>query len=56
VLQADRDALRALAQAGVELSQAYDDSDQARVSAALAASLEVMARLHGLSVALAPRT
>jgi len=55
VVIADQDALRALARAGVELSQAYDDGDQARVSAALASSLEATARLHALSDVLASK-
>jgi len=54
VLAADQDALRALARAGVQLSQAYDDGDQARVSAALASSLQATARLHALTDVLAP--
>jgi hypothetical protein len=48
-LQADEAALSALTQSAVELSQAYDDGDQARVTAALARSLAATARLHALS-------
>jgi hypothetical protein len=48
-LQADEEALSALTSSATELSQAYDDGDQARVSAALARSLEATARLHALS-------
>jgi hypothetical protein len=48
-LKADEDALNALTGSAVELSQAYDDGDQARVSAALAHSLEATARLHALT-------
>jgi len=55
VLQADQAALRSLAQAGVALSQAYDDGDQTRVSAALASSLEATARLHALTDVLQPK-
>jgi hypothetical protein len=54
VLTADQDALRALAHAGVELSQAYDDGDRTRVSAALASSLQATARLHALTDVLSP--
>jgi hypothetical protein len=48
-LQADEAALSALTQSAVDLSQAYDDGDQARVTAALARSLAATARLHALS-------
>jgi hypothetical protein len=47
-LQADEDALTALTGSASELSQAFDDGDQARVSAALARSLEATAQLHAL--------
>ena len=53
-LEADEEALIALTRSAVELSQAYDDGDQARVSAALAHSLEATARLHVLTD-IAPR-
>jgi hypothetical protein len=48
-LQADEEALTTLTQSATELSQAYDDGDEARVAAALARSLEATARLHSLS-------
>jgi hypothetical protein len=48
-LEADREALATLTGSAAELSQAYDDGDQARVSAALAHSLEAIARLHALT-------
>jgi hypothetical protein len=53
-LEADRAALNTLTGSAAELSQAYDDGDQARVSAALAHSLEATARLHALTD-IAPR-
>jgi hypothetical protein len=48
-LAADEDALNQLTGSALELSQAYDDGDQARVAAALAHSLEATARLHALT-------
>jgi hypothetical protein len=48
-LQADAAALGVLTQSAAELSQAYDDGDQARVSAALANSLAATVRLHALA-------
>lgn len=54
-LQADKDALTALTQSATDLSQAYDDGDQARVAAALARSLEATARLHALADEVSPR-
>lgn len=45
-LQADEDALSALTQSAMDLSQAYDDGDEGRVAAALARGLEATARLH----------
>jgi hypothetical protein len=53
-LKAEEEALNALTGSAVELSQAYDDGDQARVSAALAHSLAATARLHALTD-IAPR-
>jgi hypothetical protein len=53
-LEADQEALTTLTGSAAELSQAYDDGDQARVSAALAHTLEATARLHALTD-LAPR-
>jgi hypothetical protein len=47
--QAEGEALTALTQSAVELSQAYDDGDQARVASALAHSLEATAQLHAVS-------
>lgn len=54
-LQADEDALNALTQSALDLSQAYDDGDQTRVAAALARSLEATARLHALADEVRPR-
>ena len=48
MLEADEQALSALTSSASELSQAYDDGDQTRISAALAHSLEATARLHAL--------
>jgi hypothetical protein len=42
------EVLSMLQQSGDELSKAYDDGDQARVAAALAASLQATARFHDL--------
>ena len=53
-LHADQDALQALTQSAIDLSQAYDDGDQARIAAALGRSLEATARLHALSDDLSP--
>jgi hypothetical protein len=47
-VEADQQALSALTSSAAELSQAYDDGDQTRISAALAHSLEATARLHAL--------
>ena len=47
--QAEAEALTQLTVSAVELSQAYDDGDQTRVTSALAHSLEATARLHALS-------
>ena len=44
--RADEESLRALTQSAAELSQAFDDGDQARVATALARSLQAMAQLH----------
>jgi hypothetical protein len=48
-LQADELALTALTQSVIDLSQAFDDGDQARVTAALGRSLAATARLHAMS-------
>jgi hypothetical protein len=53
-VQIEQDALRDLSKSGAQLSQAYDDGDQSRVSAALAASLQATARLHGLTDVVSP--
>jgi hypothetical protein len=54
VLKTDQEALTTLARSVTELSQAYDEGDQARVSAALALALEATARLHTLSEQASP--
>ena len=43
------DALSVLSQSATELSKAYDDGNETRVSAALALSLEATARMHVLA-------
>jgi hypothetical protein len=47
-VQAYRETLGALTQSGTELSKAYDDGNEARVSAALAQSLRATVQLHDL--------
>jgi len=42
-------ALGVLSESATELSKAYDDGDETRVSAALALSLEATARMHALA-------
>jgi hypothetical protein len=54
-MQAEEQALTALTQSAIDLSQAFDDGDQARVTAALGRSLEATARLHALSDDLSAR-
>jgi hypothetical protein len=48
-VQAYRDLLGTLSQSGAQLSKAYDDGDEGRVSAALALSLQATAQWHDLA-------
>jgi hypothetical protein len=48
-VQAYRDVLGTLTQLGGDLSKAYDDGDEGRVSATLALSLQATAQWHGLA-------